>query len=204
MKLRNSKLSVLYFLILSFFIFGCENKSSFSKNTLTIENTFFTNNFDNARFTPVKSVEVYEDGNIQQKSELQTISFNIRLSNIVTGIEQSTHDLITVSIQPGQRGSLNIEDFEFEQNAKNDLNVEIPLFQSIAPRSTDRYAFLNNKDTSKSFWCRMYNKKPRFCVGSFNISNSVHATYKLRFKYMQYWPEVNEFLSNYIKSRVRA
>lgn len=196
------KILLLITLVLSAFLTGCEKRTPFPVNRLTIGSTVFENTFENVRFTPMKSVEIFENGNIQQNIELQTISFNIRLSNLVPEIEQSTQDLISVTIQSGNRLPLNIKDFRLKQDLLNDSNVDIPLYQSIISPTMDRYIFLNNENTFKSFWCRMYENRAQFCIGSHNISSTAHYTYKLNFKYIQYWSVVDDYLSEYILTRV--
>jgi hypothetical protein len=191
-------LSILFYRL---FIIDAENK--FEVNTLTISGTSFVSSFEDGRFTPTKSVEIRDGGDIQQINSLSTISFTIRLSNLVQNIRSSVYDLVSVTIQEGEKVDLHAKDFEFKENVKNELGVEFSLFQSIESPTTDRYVFLNNENLSEAFWCRTYEEKPQFCIGRIRVSNTVQATYKLNFRYMQYWPLVHNHLTSYILSRLK-
>lgn len=112
---KTNSITVIYFSFIGF-LTGCEKQPSFLESRLTIDSTVFENTFENVRFSSIKSIEIFENGNIQQKTEVQTISFNIRLSNLVPEIEQSTQDLISVTIQLGNKFPLNIKDYRLKQD----------------------------------------------------------------------------------------
>ena len=200
MNLANSRR--LLTMLISTLLLGCEQKSSYPENTLTIASTQFESAFAGARFYPNASVERHDNGRIQQASELEVISFNIRLSSFIPEVKPSIHGLITVTIKSGVIAPLDIKDFRLDQSYRNDLNVDFPLYKFVASPSTDRHAFLQEGEMTKSFWCRMYKEQPQFCIGAHNINAETYFTYKLHFNYLQHWPTVNDYLEKSISSKL--
>lgn len=203
LKKSISILFIVFLSILFYRLFIVDTENIYEVNTLTISGTSFVSSFEDGRFTPTSSVEIRDGGDIQQVNSLSTISFSIRLSNLVQNIQSSVYDLVSVSIQEGEKVHFHAKDFEFVENVKNELDVEFSLLQPIESPNTHRYVFLKNENLSEEFWCQTYEEKPQSCIGRIRVSNTVQASYKLNFRYMQYWPLVHNHLTSYILSRLK-